>query len=1399
MSLNRTQIELLITARNQAQQAFDGLSRQIKTVAGDATGATQSLGGLDTKVKQSGAGATAAGVAFGMLAERMARGLVGAFQSTLAEATKLDSSLIGLSSVANAFGQGADKAKAAAMALAADGLMNVGDAATSLKNLLAAGFGLDQAIVLMNRFKDSAAFGRQGSLQFGEAIRAATEGIKNGNSILVDNAGVTKNLGVMLTEAGLSAMDLGKAASDVNVRMAIYNGIIRETNPMTGDAARLLGTAAGQQARYNAQVVIAQQQIGKVLQPALASLLKTLTPMVGFVGQNAQAFVHLTGALAAVIVPLAAVKLAAASGLTPALLSAVKAVSLMASTMKGGIGGVGDFRAAIQMAGEGAGLTTAKLGKLGSVAAVAASAFIGWEIGKLIDDFTGLSGVVERATIKLMGWSTAAQTAGAKQDTITMALKNGAPAGISYAQAIEYMNRVEAIRMAQFDKSAAAQLKRVDAELALNRVTLDQANAEKALIQAGQQAQAVAANRMKMTDAVAASQKKYRDEVAATGYSEAELLKALQKDENGFKAWAKQVQLSDETLNRLNDRLKGANEAQKKAEDAAKKHSEALATLAAVSRRLSDSEMTRIDNLARQGLAEKEIAELTGIHEAAVRKYLDALKDQKDAEQELADFQRERLEAFVTANQAAAEKIMDAQKARMDFETGQLVDLIQINGEYEDKLTEQRLTGTDLQLFQLKRQYDAEVATLGQRTEKNKAYWDTAKARIDLFYSEAAKNLKGFWSNLLPDALQTLGTLNTAVNGTFAEMLLGAKSFSDGWGDIWQSIKSAATNILNQVLSYFLNNFLKGIMGALQGQKGSISSAFSGLFGGTSSSTVSSLFGGGMVSGAGENWDVTGGYGTGASLSKGGSSWSNASTMGKVAGPAAGALAGGMVGYSTGSKAKGALSGAATGASVGMMAGPIGAAIGAGVGALAGAVGGWLGGKSKERKENAAATQQVKDYEAELLKTYGSLEKIKLVGGEAGEELVAAWGDQSKKGLAHFTTLLDAFKAKVENLDEAVQRYGISWLDLGENYQKSKIDEMVTQLDADLKALTGAGMSTDKALTAMSASYNSLIQAAVKTGQKVPAEMQPVLKQMAELGLLTDQTKKALLGLSTDTTDWTAMEEAAQRYGIELSALGPAYRQSKIDETSSQILADFKMLQAAGGDVNGILKGMSDEISQVVIDSKKFGTEIPADMKPLIEQLAASGQLLDENGQKITDLSTLDFAEPISAGFDRIVAAIEKLSDTLTGDLVDSAEEAAGSITDAMLRIPSTKRVKIVYDEGDWQLAGETPIEGQAAGGVMANRPGLVVFGEGGETEVGGPASFFKRIFESLNVAGGNGSVPPGESSNSVTIGPFYVSGITGASDLKDATEKVMVPLILDTIRLNRRGALTEMKNILGV
>lgn len=95
------------------------------------------------------------------------------------------SSLVGLQSIVNGTGNDFGKAQAFINLFTDDGLIPASQAATALKNLLSRGFGMDQAVEMLNRLKDSAAFGRQASLSMGQAIQGATEGIKNENSVLV--------------------------------------------------------------------------------------------------------------------------------------------------------------------------------------------------------------------------------------------------------------------------------------------------------------------------------------------------------------------------------------------------------------------------------------------------------------------------------------------------------------------------------------------------------------------------------------------------------------------------------------------------------------------------------------------------------------------------------------------------------------------------------------------------------------------------------------------------------------------------------------------------------------------------------------------------------------------------------------------------------------------------------------------------------------------------------------------------------------------------------------------------------------------------------------------------------------------------------------------------------------
>jgi hypothetical protein len=225
----------------KASQAANEIANGSKKIANEAKSTASQLTGL----------AVAASATF--------YGMVRGIGDVVTVTNTFKNSLLGLDSTATSMKVDLNETTKAAQELSKDGLMTIGQAATGLKNLLISGYGLPEATTIMNRFKDSAAFGRQASLSFGEAITSATEGIKNGNSILVDNAGVTKNLSVMLQEAGYSAQDLMKASSDAGVRMAIYNGIIRETSHQQGDAAKLAGTLSGQMSQFNAKSLVEMQ------------------------------------------------------------------------------------------------------------------------------------------------------------------------------------------------------------------------------------------------------------------------------------------------------------------------------------------------------------------------------------------------------------------------------------------------------------------------------------------------------------------------------------------------------------------------------------------------------------------------------------------------------------------------------------------------------------------------------------------------------------------------------------------------------------------------------------------------------------------------------------------------------------------------------------------------------------------------------------------------------------------------------------------------------------------------------------------------------------------------------------------------------------------------------------
>lgn len=237
-------IEIVVDDKGAVKKLSE-ISAGVENISKKAKPASADVGLFESAMLKASTVGTILGNALYDLGSRAVGTLVGVFKSAITESNNLQSAFLGLSSLATTFGVDADEAKKAAQSLASDGLMTVGESAAGLKNLLASGFGLPEAINLMAGFKDSAAFNRQASLGFGQAVVSATEGIKNQNSILIDNAGITKNYSVIAKEAGLSVTDLAKISTDAGVRQKIYTGLLKETGIFLGNAEQATQTYTG--------------------------------------------------------------------------------------------------------------------------------------------------------------------------------------------------------------------------------------------------------------------------------------------------------------------------------------------------------------------------------------------------------------------------------------------------------------------------------------------------------------------------------------------------------------------------------------------------------------------------------------------------------------------------------------------------------------------------------------------------------------------------------------------------------------------------------------------------------------------------------------------------------------------------------------------------------------------------------------------------------------------------------------------------------------------------------------------------------------------------------------------------------------------------------------------------
>lgn len=203
---------------------------------------------------------------------------------------QLSNALQGLQSIVEGQGRSFSDAQKFIEEYTSDGLIPATNAITAYKNLAARGYDDSQIRQVMVALKDASAFGRQASYTIGEAVQSATEGLKNENSVLVDNAGVTKNVAKMWEEY---AESIGTTSDNLTQQQKIQaevNGILEESKYQAGDAEKVAGTLSGQLSQLSFNFEQLKVAVGDAIAPIVEAVLPTINAAIAKLTEFANAF-----------------------------------------------------------------------------------------------------------------------------------------------------------------------------------------------------------------------------------------------------------------------------------------------------------------------------------------------------------------------------------------------------------------------------------------------------------------------------------------------------------------------------------------------------------------------------------------------------------------------------------------------------------------------------------------------------------------------------------------------------------------------------------------------------------------------------------------------------------------------------------------------------------------------------------------------------------------------------------------------------------------------------------------------------------------------------------------------------------------------------------------------------
>ena len=197
-----------------------------------------------------------------------------------------ESGLLGLQKIAEHTGQSFGELEKGVQDFARKGL-NPADIQAAYKNLLAYGMTTQQATKWIEANADAASVNREAHYGLSEAVRVASEGVKQENSRLTDATGVTKNVAKMYQEYAQSIGKTVESLTQADKVQAVMNGTMAEAEAFGGSLAEQMDTYAGAEARLSqatSEMTIAfGESVAAGLQPFLEILTVVTTGATDFI------------------------------------------------------------------------------------------------------------------------------------------------------------------------------------------------------------------------------------------------------------------------------------------------------------------------------------------------------------------------------------------------------------------------------------------------------------------------------------------------------------------------------------------------------------------------------------------------------------------------------------------------------------------------------------------------------------------------------------------------------------------------------------------------------------------------------------------------------------------------------------------------------------------------------------------------------------------------------------------------------------------------------------------------------------------------------------------------------------------------------------------------------------